>query len=218
MRIYICSNHDADLTNLPSHSRSTSPNQTCINLPQLISSSQTTAMNVDANSSISGSQSDFTDPHVISCFEMRERARKHYESKGKSVHPQSGLIGPWTPKEMQEDRPSGGWADGHQGGESCCPRQSPDADWHHEFWICSDCYYDRFTSNARWVDFQKSFQAWFEHNKLENSNVDELSKASEQETDADSRQAGEEAFHATNAGSAASTVRSDAGGSNGETL
>jgi hypothetical protein len=77
------------------------------------------------------SQSSPSDDMAVS-FEWRERARRHYEAKGKHRDRETGKIGPFTPKEMQEDMPSGDWATGPRRGKDCCPEQKPDAEGKHE--------------------------------------------------------------------------------------
>jgi hypothetical protein len=114
-----------------------------------------------------------------------------------------------------------------EGGESCCPRQSSNVDGNHEFWICLDCYIERFASNARHVDFEKTFQAGFENTQegdpLPKSMMDEVLSALGRKTDTGSIEAGVETSGTTDPPSVAGTEGSDTGGydtrgSNSETL
>lgn len=157
-------------------------------------------------------------------YEMLARAKKHYESAGKRLNAETDLIGPWTPLEMQDDRPSGGWADRPQGGESCCPRQSPNAKGKHEFWICSSCYYDRFASNARQVDFEKAFQAGFGQTKTKKGDplpefmMDDVLAALKEITDTGSSETGANTSEATGSEPTVRTAQSDSGSHKSETL
>ena len=104
--------------------------------------------------------------------EMRDLARAHYVGKGKYLKKEAGvnLIGPWTPKEMQHDAPSGGYRS--QRGETCCPRQDPAIYNEHVFWICENCYYANFAANAVNLEFQASFS-----DRTEGSHTEEMQKA-----------------------------------------